>query len=182
MSELLIKLSNINTAGSVSKEHIVRDIKHHMNHHGYKVIELDDKRPWGAFLRLDDVAVDDFIKEFFPGLKPESVRLGNSDAKLSPKILIVSPKQRLSWQYHDRRAELWSFLTGGHHHRSKSDDQEGLITVNAGDVVQFDPSERHRLVGRDDDYTLVAEIWQHTDPNNLSDEDDIIRLHDDYSR
>jgi hypothetical protein len=29
---------------------------------------------------------------------------------------------------------------------------------------------------------LVAEIWQHTDPGNPSNEDDIVRLADDYSR
>jgi hypothetical protein len=29
---------------------------------------------------------------------------------------------------------------------------------------------------------LVAEIWQHTDPENPSDEDDIVRVSDDFGR
>jgi hypothetical protein len=29
---------------------------------------------------------------------------------------------------------------------------------------------------------MVAEIWQHTDPNHPSDEDDIVRLQDDFGR
>ena len=32
--------------------------------------------------------------------------------KLSPKILIVKPEARLSWQYHDRRAEIWQVYKG----------------------------------------------------------------------
>jgi hypothetical protein len=33
-----------------------------------------------------------------------------------------------------------------------------------------------------DDYAVVAEIWQHTDINNPSDEDDIVRWQDDFER
>ena len=32
--------------------------------------------------------------------------------KLSPKILIVRPAARLSWQYHNRRAEIWQVYKG----------------------------------------------------------------------
>lgn len=32
--------------------------------------------------------------------------------KLSPKILIVKPNARLSWQYHNRRAEIWQVYKG----------------------------------------------------------------------
>ena len=50
-----------------------------------------------------------------------------------------------------------------------------------GDLIQFDKEERHRLVGLSK-LGIVAEIWIHTDKNNPSNEDDIIRLQDDYSR
>jgi len=50
-------------------------------------------------------------------------------------------------------------------------------------VVQFEKGERHRLAATNDtDYTVVAEIWQHSDKDHLSDEDDIVRLADDYQR
>ena len=32
--------------------------------------------------------------------------------KLSPKILVVAPNKRLSWQFHFRRAEIWKILSG----------------------------------------------------------------------
>ena len=32
------------------------------------------------------------------------------------------------------------------------------------------------------DYAVVAEIWIHTDKDNLSDEEDIVRLEVDYDR
>ena len=96
--------------------------------------------------------------------------------------MVVSPDQRLSWQYHNRRAERWVFLTDGLYNCSLTDQEETVQTVNAGDVVQFTPLQRHRLIGRVAAYTLVAEIWQHTDSNNLSNEADIVRLSDDYSR
>lgn len=94
----------------------------------------------------------------------------------------MSPEQRLSWQYHDRRAERWAFLTDGAYNKSVSDDEGQLFKAQAGDIVQFTTGERHRLVGRDSAYTLVAEIWQHTNPDQASDEHDIVRLQDDYRR
>ena len=47
-----------------------------------------------------------------------------------------------------------------------------------GDQIKLSQGERHRLVGLAD-YGVVAEIWQHTDevPSN---EEDIIRVQDDY--
>ena len=49
-----------------------------------------------------------------------------------------------------------------------------------GDQIKLRQGERHRLVGLVD-YGVVAEIWQHTDkiPSN---EDDIIRVQDDFNR
>ena len=45
----------------------------------------------------------------------------------------------------------------------------------------MDKGERHRLIGLEG-WGIVAEIWQHTDPENPSDEDDIVRLQDDFGR
>lgn len=150
---------------------------------GYEIVDVDASRPWGGFVRFAYKDGDRFIEEFFPGVDPAEARLGNPDAELSPKILVVQPKQRLSWQVHARRAERWVFLTdGGYHTSSDPDDQGELIKAKAGDVVQFEPGACHRLVGADDNMTLVAEIWQHTVGGNPSDEDDIARLQDDYNR
>ena len=150
---------------------------------GYHVAETDDARPWGGFIRFEYADGDMFVDEFFTGTDPVVARLGNPQAELSPKILLVAPKQRLSWQVHARRAERWKFITAGGYHKSMDADVQGdVIMAQAGDDVQFAAGECHRLVGDAQGYTIVAEIWQHTDPTHLSDEADITRLADDYRR
>ena len=153
--------------------------------HGYLIVEEDLTKPWGAYYRMASDDAERFVEEFFPDLSMTEARLGRSDVELSPKFLLVAPGHRLSWQYHDRRAERWRFLTPGGYYRSHDDDMPDiLIHGKAGEVVQFDAGERHRLTSQphSKNYTLVAEIWQHTDAKKLSDEDDIVRLKDDYKR
>lgn len=182
MSELKLQLEAINLDASRSPGEVNEEIARILEDNNYSVVLHDYDRPWGGFNQLDNNNADRFVEEFFPGITPEEARLGNLNSELSPKILTVSPEQRLSWQYHNRRAERWAYLTEGGYYKSITDDQGELQYANAGEVVQFAKSERHRLVGAVGHYTLVAEIWQHTDPNDLSDEDDIVRLADDYKR
>lgn len=160
----------------------VADIIGAIEEAGYNVTEVDDTKPWGAYIRIANEQADRFIEEFFSGLSPDEARLGIENAELTPKILVVSPQQRLSWQFHERRAERWTFLTEGGYFRSKSDDQGELQIAKPGETVQFAKSERHRLVGIPHSYAIVAEIWQHSNPEHLSEEADIIRLADDYAR
>ena len=70
---------------------------------GFKIVSKDFERPWGGFLVIDESQVQDFSNHFFKGLDVETLKIG---VKLSPKILIIKPKARLSWQYHNRRAEI----------------------------------------------------------------------------
>lgn len=149
---------------------------------GYRFSDVDESKPWGAYYRIVDEQADRFLGEFFPGLSATEAKLGRNDVALSPKILLVYPSQRLSWQYHDRRAERWRFLTTGTYHRSHSDDQGAPLSAKPDFIVQFATGERHRLCATDAGYTLVAEIWQHTDADKPSDESDIVRLADDYKR
>lgn len=165
-----------------TKEGLTTDIVRLLQAAGYEVVETNTSKPWGSYVRIHNDQADDFVREFFPGLSSEEARLGIEGAELSPKILIVAPGQRLSWQYHHRRAERWTFLTEGGYNKSLDDDPGDSVIARAGDVVQFEKSERHRLNGLDAGYVVVAEIWQHTDPAAPSDEDDIIRLYDDYAR
>lgn len=165
-----------------SKQTIVTTIKNLIEASGYEIVELNDEKPWGAYFRMNSNQADDFVKEFFPGLNAHEARLGNDSAELSPKILLVSPDQRLSWQFHARRAERWSFLTNGYYNKSKTDEPGESVMMRPGDFIQFANGERHRLSGISEAYTIVAEIWQHTDSDNLSNEEDITHLSDDYGR
>ncbi|HZM64572.1 MAG TPA: hypothetical protein VFB59_05550 [Candidatus Saccharimonadales bacterium] len=182
MTELRQKLDNGQYNSGADKVAIVDYLAVAMEAAGYKVVELNDQKPWGAYIRFDGNKADAFVADFFTGLTPEEARLGIKGAELSPKLLIVAPGQRLSWQYHDRRAERWLFVTDGVYHQSTTDEQGVINRATAGDVVQFARGERHRLAGLEDGYVVVAEIWQHTDPVTPSDEEDIVRLADDYSR
>lgn len=182
MTELPKTINEIDTTIDHEKIGFVADMQEKIEEAGYKVEEVDDARPWGAFIRISNDQADDFVADFFDGLTPEEARLGNPEAELSPKILIVTPGQRLSLQRHGRRAERWKFLTPGGYYKSESDDGGELQQANPGDVVQFKAGEVHRLCGVESGFVVVAEIWQHTNPNDLSNEDDIVRLQDDYKR
>lgn len=145
---------------------------------GYTSVDSD--RPWGGFFVIDEAQTPDFINEYFPDYDQSQIaQFGN---KLSPKILVVGPGMNLSWQYHDRRAELWKTVVGPvGYKRSLNDEQGETQLLHVGETVQFDPSERHRLMGLEG-WGVVAEIWQHTDPTNPSEESDIVRLADDFGR
>lgn len=182
MSDTRLTLQQLIISPTADKLKTVSKIQNILEDAGYKIAERDDQRPWGAFLRLENNQAETFIQEFFPGLTLQEAQLGIANADLSPKILLVAPGQRLSWQYHDRRAERWAFLTDGAYFKSETDEQGNPVTAISGDVVQFGKGERHRLVAQADAYTVVAEIWQHSDPVRPSNEDDIVRLADDYKR
>lgn len=184
MNQLLQHLGELSYENGPTPEklRLVERIAGYIREAKYTIVELNDQKPWGAYIRFSAEDADRFVEEFFPGLTSEEARLGIDNAELSPKILIVAPGQRLSWQYHNRRAERWRFLNVGAYNKSLTDDEGELQTAYSSDIVQFAKGERHRLVGAQDDFTFVAEIWQHTDPNQPSDEDDIVRLADDYQR
>ncbi|MBT5213387.1 MAG: phosphoheptose isomerase [Pelagibacteraceae bacterium] len=146
---------------------------------GFKIISKDFQRPWGGFLVIDENQAQDFSNQFFKGIDVDSLKISE---KLSPKILIVKPKARLSWQYHKRRAEIWRVYKGEVGViRSETDKENEMKVYSEGDQIKLKQGERHRLIGLDD-YCLVAEIWQHTDKNNPSDEEDIVRVQDDFGR
>ena len=134
--------------------------------------------PPGFFFVIKEEAAQDFAYRFFGGIDVDTLRV---EGKLSPKILIVKPGARLSWQYHHRRAEIWQVYQGEVGIIRSNDDTEGqLVRFGEGQQVRLSQGERHRLIGLED-YGIVAEIWQHTD-SIPSDEEDIVRVHDDYLR
>lgn len=154
-------------------------VKKHIESFGYQIVDFDFERPWGGFLVVNETQAQKFANQFFDGIAIERLKIGG---KLSPKILIVSPNSRLSWQYHHRRAEVWRVYQGTVGIiRSNDNDQKPILTLNEGDQVRLNQGERHRLIGFDQQ-AVVAEIWQHTDLNNPSNEEDIVRLQDDFGR
>ncbi|MFO7845418.1 MAG: cupin domain-containing protein [Balneolaceae bacterium] len=169
----------INIPNDVSESEIFQTVEKFIGDKGFSIVDKDDKRPWGGFLVIDEKQAEEFITAFFPTLSVEDFK---GFEKLSPKILLVAPGKRLSWQYHHRRAEIWRVIGG----RagvvvSDTDEQTPVKELEPGDSVSLKQGERHRLVGLDE-WGILAEIWKHTDPQNPSDEDDIVRVEDDFGR
>ena len=77
------------------------EIQREIESYGFTIIAKDFERHWGAYLVIKEEETQDFANRFFDGIDVDTLRV---EGKLSPKILIVKPSARLSWQYHHRRA------------------------------------------------------------------------------
>lgn len=161
------------------KNQIVKKVKEDLEVRGFEILEMDLQRPWGGFFVINEDQAQKFSDTYFSGIAVDQLKISG---KLSPKILIVAPHKRLSWQYHHRRAEIWQVINGTVGVISSFTDQEGeLKKFYPGDQIVLKQGERHRLVGLED-WGVIAEIWQHTDASNPSDESDIVRVQDDFGR
>lgn len=90
------------------------------------------------------------------------------------KSLTVNPRQRLSLQYHEHRAEHWIVLSG-----------KALVTINdtiqeysVGEMIYIPRLAKHRVacIGDSPCTILEAQI------GDICVESDIVRLEDDYTR
>lgn len=109
-----------------------------------------DKRPWGEYFVLDDS-------------KTHKV-----------KRIVVKPSQRLSYQFHYHRSEVWTIIIG-----------EAIVTIDdidkiykAGDVVIIPKSAKHRIKNSGVEDLVFIEVQL----GSYFGEDDIVRLDDDYQR
>jgi mannose-6-phosphate isomerase len=162
-----------------TKENVFSIVSTFLEEKSLAIHTKDAQRPWGGFFVIEETEADKFIEAFFPQLTNEAL---NITGKLSPKILIVEANKRLSWQYHYRRAEIWKLIAGDAAVVVSDDDEENeIINLSKGDIIELKQGERHRLIGTNN-WGIVAEIWRHTDANNPSNEDDIVRLQDDFGR
>jgi mannose-6-phosphate isomerase-like protein (cupin superfamily) len=170
---------NLNFTNTDSKEVVFNRVQQFLDALQFKVASQDSSRPWGGFFVIEEQQAALFASIFFPGVQLSELKISG---KLSPKILIVQPKSRLSWQYHFRRAEIWKLVSGEAGIVTSFTDQEGdLQTLKINEVVRLQQGQRHRLVGLDN-WGMIAEIWQHTDRDHPSDENDIVRVQDDFGR
>lgn len=169
----------LTTTADLSKKDIFEEVKKYLAENNFNIQKSDDTRPWGGFYVIDESQSEQFINFFFPEV-PEATY--QPSQKISPKILIVESGKRLSWQYHERRSEVWKVI-GGETGVIQNDTDEQTTVQNKmkGDVIILKQGERHRIVGQTQ-WGILAEIWQHTDVNKPSNEEDIIRVEDDFGR
>lgn len=162
-----------------TKLEVVETIAAQLAEQGFSIVKQDQTRPWGGFFVINEDQTPQFAATYFPTVELSSIQITQ---KLSPKILLVAPEKRLSWQYHHRRAEIWRVVSGTVGVvKSDTDEETEVQSYQPGDLITLRQGERHRLVGLSE-WGVLAEIWQHTDPENPSDEDDIVRVQDDFGR
>jgi len=107
-------------------------------------------RPWGNYIILDETSY------------------------YKVKLITINPKQRLSYQYHNKRSENWVILKGSL--TVILDSKE--ILLNERQTIFIPQKAKHRAWNKTEDLIQFIEIQTGT----YFGEDDIVRLHDDYKR
>jgi mannose-6-phosphate isomerase len=133
-----------------------------------------DERPWGRFWTL-----------YEPKMRSSMTELTHRDFVV--KILQLDPWQRTSLQYHEGRNEVMKCV-GGSGIATIPDPERpndlAVFDIVVGYVFIVPKKGRHRLEAKEDGLTMV-EIWNpRSGPEAMGrlDEDDIVRLNDDYGR
>ena len=168
-----------NITPTTSKAQAFEIVKDYLVDLGFSITEVNAERPWGGYYVVNENEQRAFIARYFPELDVDTL---HSSGKLRAKILIIEPHKRFSWQYHNRRGEIWKALTGPLALSiAETDDQPTPTEFKEGQLAQFGIHTRHRL-GALDNWGIIAEIWQHADPEHPSDEPDVVHVQDDFGR
>lgn len=113
--------------------------------------------------------------------KDESIRpWGNYEILLDAdyckvKRIFVKPNQRLSYQYHHKRQEAWTVVSG----TAEVTLDDNIITVKAGETILIPLGAKHRMANPSDKEDMVLIEVQ---TGTYFGEDDIVRIEDDYDR
>lgn len=107
-------------------------------------------RPWGEYIILEDTP------------------------KYKSKKIIINPGQRISYQFHTKRSEVWVIVSG-----------TGILTldgaekkVSYGDAILIPVYSKHRIHNNSNEKLVFIEVQT----GQYFDEDDITRIDDDYNR
>ena len=109
-----------------------------------------EERPWGKF----EILID------------------SDDCKV--KRITVKPGGRLSYQYHHKRSEVWTVVSGIA--TMTLDDEISLHMY--GETILIPQGTKHRVENRGTNDLVFIEV-QH---GSYFGEDDIVRIEDDYNR
>lgn len=90
------------------------------------------------------------------------------------KYIKVLPKHRLSYQYHEKRSEIWIIIEGEAHVLINGEEN----FYKYGDVVEIPKGSKHRVENKSDSDLIFIEVQTGT----YFGEDDITRIEDDYNR
>jgi mannose-6-phosphate isomerase len=109
-----------------------------------------EERPWGRYFVIQD---------------EETYKI---------KRIEVEPFQRLSYQYHYKRSEAWTIVSG-----KATVTLDGVkSTFSPGQTVLIPQGSKHRVQNETDELLVFIEVQTGT----YFGEDDIVRIEDDYNR
>ena len=115
------------------------------------MISIDsEERPWGRFFVF------------------------HNEPKYKLKRIEVDPGGRLSYQYHNKRSEVWTIVEG-----------VGTITLDgkvkeysSGQTILIPQGVKHRIENKSAEKVVFIEVQT----GSYFGEDDIVRIEDDYNR
>ena len=90
------------------------------------------------------------------------------------KRITVKPGGKLSYQYHHKRAEVWTCTKG----RLSVVREDILYNLQAGDSIDIPQGAKHRAYNDTMELAQFIEVQTGT----YFGEDDIVRIEDDYNR
>ena len=114
-----------------------------------KYLEFEE-RPWGSFYVIHD------------------------EPTYKLKRIEVLPNKRLSYQYHNKRAESWTIVKGSGR-VTINDKETDLVT---GDTIIINKKDKHRIQNKSNQILVFIEVQT----GSYFGEDDIVRIEDDYKR
>ena len=109
-----------------------------------------EHRPWGSFEHLLDC---EYCKV---------------------KRIIVKPGQKLSYQYHHKRNEVWVVVQG----IATVTLDDKVVDIKETEIVNIPVTTKHRVENKGTEDLVFIE----TQTGTYFGEDDIVRLEDDYGR
>ena len=107
-------------------------------------------RPWGSFYVIHD------------------------EVNYKIKRIEVNPGQRLSYQYHKKRSEAWTIVSGSAIVTINGDEKQ----LNVGETVFIPQGAKHRVENNSKNKLEFIEVQT----GSYFGEDDIVRIQDDYNR
>ena len=96
----------------------------------------------------------------------------NENERCTVKLLYIKPGLRLSLQYHNKRKEFWKIINGS----GIVEVQDRKTTLSEGDNIIIPSGAKHRIKASDSGCTVLEISY------GIFDEDDIVRIEDDYDR
>lgn len=96
----------------------------------------------------------------------------NENKPCTVKLIYVNPSSRLSLQYHNRRSEFWKVVRG-----TAMVELDGrTVILTEGETISIPKKAKHRVSALDSECVILEIAY------GKFEENDIVRLEDDYNR